>query len=427
MTTLVTEELGTICDRAGGIIQTGPFGSQLHESDYSDDGTPVVMPKDIVEGRVSDQSIARISQEHVDRLARHKLTPGDIVYGRRGDIGRRALTTPRESGWLCGTGCLRISPGNAIIDPVFLYYYLGHPDVIGWIANQAIGATLPNLNTGILRSVAITYPPLPIQRKIAAILSAYDDLIENNTRRIALLEEMARALYREWFVEFRFPGHEEARTVESSLGLIPAGWEVEKLSAVASYINRGVSPKYDESAPGLVLNQKCIREGRISLSPARHHATKGPEPKRVRFGDVVVNSTGIGTLGRVAQVYENIPDCTVDSHVTIVRPSPACDIDYFGMSLMRMERYFDGAGTGTTGQTELSRVSIGNAALLMPPLNLQQDFGAAVSPIRSLMVRLATRNNNLRQTRDLLLSKLVSGEVDVEGLEIAGVVGEDAV
>jgi type I restriction enzyme S subunit len=206
--------LGEICDEVGGVIQTGPFGSQLHESDYVGDGVPVVMPKNILDGKIDRSDIAFISEEEAARLQRHRMSIGDIVYGRRGDIGRRGLIGTRENGWLCGTGCLRVSLGNTIIDPKYLYYYLGQPLVVAWIANQAVGATMPNLNTGILRSVKVRYPRPPVQRRIASILSAYDDLIDNNTRRIKILEEMAQMLYREWFVHFRFPGHEKVRMVE---------------------------------------------------------------------------------------------------------------------------------------------------------------------------------------------------------------------
>lgn len=114
---------------------------------------------------------------------------GDVVYARRGDIGRRALVTRKEQGWLCGTGCMRISLGNSVLEPAFLYYYLGQPEVVAWIYNQAIGATMPNLNTSIIRSISVTFPPIEVQQKALAILSAYDDLIENNTRRIAILKE----------------------------------------------------------------------------------------------------------------------------------------------------------------------------------------------------------------------------------------------
>ncbi|WP_293653206.1 restriction endonuclease subunit S, partial [Thiolapillus sp.] len=186
---LRTRTLGDICDDAGGEIKTGPFGSQLHQSDYSENGTPVVMPKNIIDGTVSVADIARIADQHVERLSQHCLKVGDIVYGRRGDIGRHALIKSREDGWLCGTGCLRITAGNGELQPNFLHYYLDQDDVKGWILNQAVGATMPNLNTTILRSVPVTYPSRESQRKIAAILSAYDDLIENNLRRIKILEE----------------------------------------------------------------------------------------------------------------------------------------------------------------------------------------------------------------------------------------------
>ena len=109
----VREPLGDICREGKGRIQTGPFGSQLHESDYSADGTPVVMPADIVDGKVAVTRIARVTESHVERLKRHKLAKGDIVYGRRGDIGRQALVRDENIGWLCGTGCLKISLGDS--------------------------------------------------------------------------------------------------------------------------------------------------------------------------------------------------------------------------------------------------------------------------------------------------------------------------
>lgn len=201
----MTRTLGEICDEVNGTIRTGPFGSQLHQSDYVEEGVPVVMPKNIIGGKVSLDDIARISDTNVARLAQHKLHKGDIVYGRRGDIGRQALITEKEAGWLCGTGCLRISLGEAVLDPVFLHYFLDQPSMISWITNHAVGATMPNLNTGILRSVPITYPPLPIQRKIAAILSAYDDLIENNARRVQYLRRWRRLYTANGSSSFAFP------------------------------------------------------------------------------------------------------------------------------------------------------------------------------------------------------------------------------
>ncbi len=224
--------IGEICDTAGGEVKTGPFGSQLHQSDYQETGIPVVMPTDIINGQIDQSKIARVSHSHVDRLYKHKISKGEIVYGRRGDIGRQALVRTENDGWLCGTGCLRINLGNATLIPEFLHLYLKMPEIIGWIYNQAIGATMPNLNTKILRRVPVWYPKSQNeQRKIASIIFAYDDLIENNKRRIALLEKMAEEIYREWFVRMRFPEYKKSIFKKG----IPKNWINIKISDIASF------------------------------------------------------------------------------------------------------------------------------------------------------------------------------------------------
>jgi type I restriction enzyme, S subunit len=231
MSEWIVKTIGEICDLGNGKVQTGPFGSQLHQSDYQVEGYPFVMPKDIINGKIDESSVARVSINHVERLSKHKLSLGDILYGRRGDIGRQALVRRENVGWLCGSGCLRISLGNSPIDPKFFHFYLKLPEVMSWVENQAIGATMPNLNTKILRSVPVRYPTnIHHQQKIVAIVSAYDDLIENNDRRITLLEKTAEEIYREWFVRLRFPGHEQVTFHKG----IPEGWEIRPFSQVAS-------------------------------------------------------------------------------------------------------------------------------------------------------------------------------------------------
>ncbi|MBP1466237.1 restriction endonuclease subunit S [Candidatus Chloroploca sp. M-50] len=179
--------LGGISDHVGGVIQTGPFGSQLHQSDYKSEGVPVVMPKNLVDGRISADGIARVGVEDAARLSRHRLRPGDIVYGRRGDIGRRALVTYREEGWLCGTGSLLLRLGQTVIDPVLLYLYLGKSEVATWISNKAIGATMPNLNTGILKSIVTVIPPRELQFQATMLLNPIFELIQTlNTKNINL-------------------------------------------------------------------------------------------------------------------------------------------------------------------------------------------------------------------------------------------------
>lgn len=154
----VRTTLGEWCDELGGEVQTGPFGSQLHASDYVPDGIPSVMPKNLKEDRVSVQDIARIKVQDAERLSKHRVAEGDIICSRRGDVERRALVTEREVGWLCGTGCLRVRLGGQRLDDHYLYRFLGLPEAGAWIVRHAQGATMPNLNTKILRAIPVLRP-----------------------------------------------------------------------------------------------------------------------------------------------------------------------------------------------------------------------------------------------------------------------------
>jgi type I restriction enzyme, S subunit len=414
--------LGEVSDRANGTIRTGPFGSQLHESDYSDDGTPVVMPKNIVDGRVSVEGIARISNEHVARLAQHKLRAGDIVYGRRGDIGRRALITEREDGWLCGTGCLRISLGNSVLDPAFLYYYLGQPSVIGWIQGQAIGATMPNLNTAILRSVPVTYPDFAAQQKIAGILSAYDELIENNTRRIAIVEEMARSLYREWFVDFRFPGHELVGMVHSEMGYVPERWEVCRLSTLVE-----TQYGYTESARENEVGPKFLRGMDINKAPfiqwdAVPYCPISPEEHekfKLAVGDVlVIRMADPGKVGIVEQQLDAV-FASYLIRLRIVTPKLLPYFLFYFLTSARYQDYVTGASTGTTRKSASAGV-ITDIDLVIPPQQLLKQFEKQVSILRKLLNNLLLQNAILRSTRDLLLPRLLSGNLHSAYVEEAG-------
>lgn len=159
-------DLATLCEERGG-IQTGPFGSQLHQEDYTVEGVPVVMPKNIAGLRIDQKGIARIPTETVTPLSRHLLREGDIVYGRRGDIGRRAFVSAREDGWFCGTGCLRLRADSSRAAPRFLFDALGLAVTDGAIKGRAQGATMPNLSTGVMKTIPTLYPPMALQRKYA--------------------------------------------------------------------------------------------------------------------------------------------------------------------------------------------------------------------------------------------------------------------
>jgi type I restriction enzyme S subunit len=416
-----TRTLGDVCDEVDGVIQTGPFGSQLHESDYVNDGIPVVMPKNIVDGKVDISDIAFINQEDADRLERHKMSVGDIVYGRRGDIGRRALVGPREHGWLCGTGCLRVSLGDRILDPTYLYYFLGQPIVVNWIANQAVGATMPNLNTGILRSVAVRYPRLPIQRRIASILSAYDDLIENNTRRIKILEEMAQMLYREWFVNFRFPGHRKVKMVESELGQIPATWTVEPLEEVCSRVTDGShwSPQTVQSAH-LMASSKDMHTWGLTLSTCRTIAKEDYDTLvrndcKPLAGDVLITKDGANYL-KFCFAVEKDMEVVLLSSVAMIRPDPIRASSHF-LAFYLSDEPVKTRLAGRVSGAAIPRIVLKDLRqfkILVPPVAIQNGFVQIVEPVVALCWRLIEKNTNLRTTRDFLLPKLISGEIPVE-------------
>jgi type I restriction enzyme S subunit len=279
------------------------------------------------------------------------------------------------------------------------------------------GATQDNLSLQKLLSQDLLVPPLEIQRRIASILGAYDDLIEVNRRRVAVLEEMARGLFEDWFVRFRFPGHENVPIIDASDGRLPEAWEAKTINEASSYVNRGIAPKYDESSDTLVVNQKCIRDGRLSLSLARRQLKVPPLDKVVQEGDILINSTGVGTLGRVAQAEEVPQGLTVDSHVTIVRPICPGDRDFLGLLMSSMQPTFEQLGAGSTGQTELSRHAVGAQVVTWPPEDLRIEFGKLVRPMRTLVSELMRQNACLATSRDLLLPRLISGQLSVEAAE----------
>ncbi len=187
-------DLGELTRRFGGAIQTGPFGSQLHAKDYVDIGIPVVMPKDISGRRVSTESVARVGAADVERLSRHKLQNGDIVFSRRGDVERHALITEREVGWLCGTGCLLVRPGSAWQSPGFLSLLLDAPRARTWLVQHAVGATMPNLNTSILSSVPLVLPPPDLLAAFDAVVAATEEQRSRNATMAETLAEIRDTL-----------------------------------------------------------------------------------------------------------------------------------------------------------------------------------------------------------------------------------------
>ena len=390
-------------------IQPGPFGSQLHNSDYADEGTPIIMPKDMVDGHIRHTGLIRVPEEHVARLQRHQVRAGNLMVARKGDVRKCVYITESENGWLTGSDCLKVALNENVCFPKYIYYQLRSPYIGRWLEQISIGATMPSINTGLLSGIEIYLPSLETQRRIADILSAYDDLIENNGKQIKLLEEAAQRLYIEWFVYLRFPGYEHTKIIDG----LPEGWKKSTVLNASSVLRRGISPRYNDLANYMVINQKCIRQTVVSFEEARNQEKPYSPEMNLQDSDTVICSTGAGTLGRVGQIFGNHPNTTFDSHVTLVRAMPDIGPQYLFWFLKSKQAFLMGMGKGSTNQLELSRSTIQDLTILVPTEEVVQKFEIQAQAIHD---KISVANNEITRlinARERLLPKLMSGEVEV--------------
>jgi len=351
-----------------------------------------------------------ISEDVHQSLKRSVLEEGDVLLTIAGaNIGKCGIVEERHlpANTNQAVGIMRVDQQQ--VAPRFLYYWFKQPQTFRYIQGLNAQAAQPNINLSMLRNIEVPLPSISEQRHIASVLSAYDDLIENNRRRIQLLEQSVRLLYKEWFIHLRFPGHEHTKIIDG----VPDGWQKSTVGDSTSFLSRGITPNYEDSAPGLVINQKCIRNRMVSLELARRQSKQVPPTKLVQFGDVLINSTGAGTLGRIAQFLLNTNECTVDSHITIVRPQKDVPVYYFGLHLTDLEPYITTLGRGATNQTELSKDDIAALEMIIPSSGPAEIFESIVAPSFRQICILSEQIEKLIKVRDLLLPKLMNGEVAV--------------
>lgn len=364
---------------------------------------------DITKAEQTEGEIPIVSSSGTSSYHGHwKVAAPGIVIGRKGTLGTTHFLA--SNFWPHDTTLwVKDFKGN---DPKLLYYFLQTLH----LENFDTGSSNPTLNRNHVHKIKIQFPQaLETQQKIAAILSAYDDLIANNQRRITLLERMAEDIYREWFVRLRFLGHEQAKIEKG----VPQGWAIAELGTVCSMLKRGISPNYSETQATLVINQRCIRDGFVDLKEARGHDTKVPVEKFIQYGDVLINSTGVGTLGRVAVFDLELTNATCDTHVTICRAKLEIATIYFlGYTLRLLQSHFESMAVGSTGQSELGRDAISRTTILLPPRATQMSFECAVEPLLRMKRLLRRQTEALTTTRDALLPRLISGKLAVDALDI---------
>lgn len=389
-------------------INGGPFGSKLVSRDYIGEGVPVIRGTNLpFDKRFSADDFVFVSEEKADDLLANNAHPGDVIITQRGTLGQVGilpLTSPYRR-FVISQSQMKITVDGDRVDANWLYYYLRNPVTQQEFVNRASSSGVPHINLGVLREFRVLLPPLATQRRIASILSAYDDLIENNTRRIAILEEMARRIYEEWFVRFRFPGHEQVKMVESELGMIPEGWEVTTIGKVAANHDRKRKP----------------------LSKMQREQFKGPYPYygAAKIFDYVQDYIFDGRFVLMAEDGSVVtPDgfpvlqlangkFWANNHTHILQGTNVASTEFIYLRLSNelITGYITGAAQPKITQENMNRIPV-----VLPPENLMEQFTKIIKPNFDLIDSLDRKNANLRTTRDLLLPKLISGELDVSNL-----------
>lgn len=400
MSTWTPKTLGDFERESAGTIQTGPFGSQLHMSDYSETGTPVVMPTNIRDLRVDPTGIARVSEEHVERLARHKLRAGDVVYSRRGDVEKCALITGAEEGWLCGTGCLLVRVHGPGLDARFLSYALSHPETRAWISQHAVGATMPNLNTDILRDVPIAVPELDIQRAIAAVLGSLDDKIESNRRAIGVMEDLARSTFEQIF---------DLDQVDDGV-------------ALSELVNVNPQRVLRSGTPATYVGMSSLPE--FSAEVFKWETREAGSGQRFVSGDVL--------MARITPCLENGKTAIVDmlkpdevgwgsTEYVVLSPAGLFSTAWI-YCLVRDERIRDFAirsMTGTSGRQRFQADRFSQYRIVSPAAADLVQFNAVVEPLFTRMTQLRDESLKLTALRDALLPELFSGRIRVPAEGVA--------
>lgn len=394
-------------------------------------GYPSIRTPNIGRGRFILEGVNRVSEETYQLWTRRAVPqPGDLIMAREAPVGNVAMIPPGLRPCL-GQRTLLIRPNRSKVEPAFLNYFLNGPHVQGLIHAKTNGVTVAHLNMKDVRTMDLpALPPLPVQQRIAGILSAYDELIENSQRRIRILETMARALYREWFVHFRFPGHENHPRVASSLGEIPRGWEVKKLGEIISaHIGGGWGKEAKDSKhtePAWVIRGTDIPEARYSQIigiPYRVHSASNLRSRKLAAGDIVFEVSGGSKgqpVGRALLITPELlaglgNDAICASFCKRIQP----DVKGYGSELLYLA-FLEGYESGEIEQYQVQSTGISNfkwteyianTERVVPADTLRSEFRGHVTPLFSQIATLGRKIQNLRRTRDLLLPRLLSGQI----------------
>ena len=401
---------------------------RIHAADYKPEGVPFYRGKEITEkyrGNLNVSTKLFIDRDKFEQIRAKFGAPmaGDLLLTSVGTLGSPYVVKEGEEFYF-KDGNLTWFKNFRNLDSRFLYFWLQSPQGKAELKKSTIGSSQSAYTIVLLKEMEIYLPPFPTQRKIAGILSAYDDLIENNLRRIKILEEMAQNLYREWFVKFRFPGYQHARFTDSPLGRIPEEWEVTQFTEIANVLSGGTpktsvdeywggtipffAPKDAPASFYVSTTEKTITETGLSKCSSKLY------PKDTVF------ITARGTVGKVVMPSR---DMAMNQSCYALRGKEGIDQLYLFLATREQVDYLKKNTGGATFDTIVVD-TFRRMLTIKPAPDVTARFSRTVRPVIDLILNTLSRNITLRCTRDMLLPKLISGEVDVSELDI--VVPEEA-
>lgn len=415
MSAIKMTSIGELEQRGEAALQTGPFGTQLKASDYTPEGTPVINVRNIGFGSLREDHLEYLPEGKAAKLWQHHLKTGDIVFGRKGAVERHALIDKHSNGWIQGSDCMRLRITSSTVCEKYLSYYLRTAAHQDWMqALCSFGATMSSLNQDILRRLTFPSPPLETQQKIAAILSAYDDLIANNQRRITLLERMAEDIYREWFVRLRFPGHEQAKIEKG----VPQGWSLTPSNDAFDVLGGGTpntetSTYWNGSIP--FFTPRDASENFYALTTEKSISEKGLHACSSQlFPKNTIFITARGTVGKLA-----LAGCemAMNQSCYALQPKHTKGVYFHYLAIRESIAYLKGISkSGVFDNIVMDTFK--NVPLLLPQPNLRDGFNQLVNPFFVQAASLLETNRRLVATRDALLPRLISGKLAVDALVI---------
>ena len=388
-----------------------------HSTAY-DEGTgyPLVRTPNIGRGRLIYSGMHRVCEEvYNKRNARAIPQTNDLIFAREATAGNVALIQEGEKVCL-GQRTVLIRPNANLVNPAFLTYHLLAPEQQYKLLSTANGATVAHVNMPTIRNLKLSLPPLATQHRIATILSRYDSLIENYQKQIKLLEEAAQRLYKEWFVDLHFPGHENTNIVDG----VPEGWEKKTIDDVTCKITTGLNPRKNfvlgkgsnyyvtiknMADNTLFLDDRCDRVDNEALEKINKRSD-------LKIGDILFS--GIGTIGRVALVYIPTNNWNVSESVFTLRANDIVTKEFLYLMLLSpdMQNYCQSNAHGAA-QKGIRMADLKAYSFNLPPFGVIQKFTNLVTPTIKKVSSIRNQIRLLTEARDRLLPKLMSGEIAV--------------